>query len=54
MAGQSEMNVPANTCHILPNGIVVKHRSGEEYKFVVWGRDRIIERVNQAIQGNKN
>jgi hypothetical protein len=27
---------------IVPNGLVVRTASGEEYRFVVWKRDRII------------
>ena len=37
---------PRNTLGIVPNGILVKLVSGEEYKLVVWKRKELIELIN--------
>jgi TIR domain/GRAM domain len=37
----------SNTYGILPNGMTVHCRSGERYRFVVWGRKRIIGIIQQ-------
>ena len=34
---------PCNTMGIVPNGVRVVLKSGIEYRFVVWGRDRLID-----------
>jgi len=31
-----------NTLRFVPNGILIRTKHGVEYKFVVWGRDRVI------------
>jgi hypothetical protein len=35
-----------NTLGIIPNGLLIRTKEGDEYKFVVWGRGRLIELVN--------
>jgi hypothetical protein len=40
---------PRSTYDIIPNGILVKTRSGKEYKFVVPNRQRIIDLIYQNI-----
>lgn len=37
-----------NTLGVVPNGILIRTKSGIEYKFVVWGRERLIN----LIQGH--
>ena len=39
-----------NTMLIVPNGIFIQTKTGIEYKFVVWGRTRLIN----LIQNNLN
>jgi len=39
--------VPSRTLGVVPNGMVVHCRSGQQYRFVVWGRKRIIELIEQ-------
>lgn len=34
-----------NTLGIIPNGMLIRTRAGVEYKFVVWGRDRLISLI---------
>ncbi|TBL75977.1 GRAM domain-containing protein [Paenibacillus thalictri] len=44
-----------NTLLIVPNGITVKDKSGQEYKFVVNKRDNVISHINAmiaAVPGN--
>ncbi|MCW3793167.1 hypothetical protein OM416_16375 [Paenibacillus sp. LS1] len=38
------------TWFFIPTGILIKLKSGREYKLVMWDRDRIIGRVNEAIK----
>lgn len=38
---------PRNTMGIIPNGILVKLVSGQEYKLVVWKRKELIELINK-------
>jgi len=38
---------PRNTIGIVPNGILVKLVSGQEYKLVVWKRKELIELINK-------
>lgn len=33
---------PRNTLGIVPNGMFIRTKAGVEYRFVVWGRDRLI------------
>jgi hypothetical protein len=39
--------VPSRTLGIVPNGITVHCRSGQQYRFVVWGRKRIIALIER-------
>ena len=34
--------MPVNTLGLLPNGLSITLKSGIEYRFVVWGRSRLI------------
>lgn len=34
-----------NTLGIIPNGVLIRTRAGVEYKFVVWGRERLIRLI---------
>ena len=34
-----------NTLLIVPNGVLVRTRGGTDYKFVVWGRGRLIRLI---------
>jgi len=36
-----------NTLFVVPNGILVRLKSGVQYKFVVWGRGRLIALIRQ-------
>jgi hypothetical protein len=36
-----------NTMFIVPNGIFVRLKTGVEYKFVVWGRNELIDLINK-------
>jgi hypothetical protein len=40
--------VPSNIVGIVPTGITIRCSSGEEYRFVVWGRERIISKIEDA------
>ena len=40
---------PRNTLMIVPNGILVRLKSGVEYKFVVRGRERLIDIIRQHM-----
>jgi len=42
---------PQNTMLIVPNGLVIRLKSGMEYKFVVWGRGRLISLIQQHMAG---
>ncbi|MEN3185039.1 MAG: GRAM domain-containing protein [Atribacterota bacterium] len=35
------------TLGIFPNGLLVRTKSGEDYKFVVWKRDRLIQLIDK-------
>jgi hypothetical protein len=39
-----------NTLGIIPNGMYVRLKSGEEHRFVVWGRDRLIALIEERRQ----
>jgi hypothetical protein len=38
-----------NTWKIIPNGMAVVTKSGTEYRFVVWGRARLIATIKSAV-----
>lgn len=38
-----------NTLGIVPNGILIRLKSGIEYKFVVWGRERLINLIQTHL-----
>ncbi len=38
---------PRNTLGIVPNGILIKLVSGQEYKLIVWKRKELIELINK-------
>ena len=38
---------PRNTLLLIPNGILVKLVSGQEYKLVVWKRKELMELINK-------
>ena len=38
-----------NTMRILPNGMLIRTKLGTEYKFVVWGRDRLIALIQNHL-----
>jgi len=38
---------PRNTWGIVPNGVLIKMISGQEYKLVVWNRKKLIELINK-------
>jgi hypothetical protein len=38
-----------NTMGIIPNGMSVITKDGKEYKFVVWGRGKLIDFININI-----
>jgi hypothetical protein len=40
---------PHNTLMIVPNGILVRLKSGVKYKFVVRGRERLIDIIRQHM-----
>ncbi|MFC4304407.1 GRAM domain-containing protein [Cohnella boryungensis] len=37
-----------NTMFVVPNGMKICVTSGKEYKFVVWGRTKLIEQIRNA------
>ncbi len=37
-----------NSLLVVPNGMKVIDRSGKTYKFVLWGREEVIARINEA------
>jgi hypothetical protein len=40
---------PRSTYGIVPNGMSVFTKDGKEYRFVVWGRDRLITFINDSV-----
>ncbi len=40
---------PCNSLGIVPNGMRVVLRAGAEYRFVVWGRARVIAAIQAAL-----
>ena len=38
------------TLGIVPNGLLIRTRSGMEYKFVVWGRQKLINIIESRIR----
>jgi hypothetical protein len=40
---------PQNSLGIIPNGMVVTLDSGVQYKFVVWGRDRLMQLIREHM-----
>lgn len=38
-----------NTMWIVPNGMFVRTRAGQEFKFVVWGREKLIKLIQSRI-----
>ena len=40
-----------STCGIIPNGMLVRLKSGEVYKFVVWNRQRLITLIRGQLPG---
>jgi len=42
-----ESIIPSNTLGIVPNGMTIRCDSGEEYRFVVWGRKRIVSLIEE-------
>lgn len=41
-----------NTLGIIPNGILIQTKTGVKYKFVVWGRERLIKIVENLLKNN--
>ncbi len=39
-----------NTFYVIPNGIMIKEKSGQEYKFVIWGRSHLIKIINGKVK----
>ncbi len=39
-----------NTMGLVPNGMLIRTRAGVEYKFVVWGRERLISIIESRIR----
>lgn len=39
-----------NTLGIVPNGMFVRTKGGEEFKFVVWGRENLINMIQAAAK----
>ena len=38
-----------NTLGLVPNGLLIRTRAGVEYKFVVWGREKLIGLIESKI-----
>ena len=38
-----------NTLGIIPNGLSIITKGGEEYRFVVWGRERLIDLIQSQL-----
>lgn len=43
-----ESLLTSNTLGFVPNGLTIHCHSGEEYNFVVWGRQRIISKIEEC------
>lgn len=43
--GQILSVTPHNFLGVIPNGVKIRLKSGVEYRFVVWGRNRIIDLI---------
>ncbi len=41
-----------NTWGIIPNGLLIRTKTGVEYKFVAWGRDRLISVIEELTSAN--
>ena len=41
---------PRTTMWLVPNGMFVRTRAGQEFKFVVWGRTKLISMIESIIQ----
>ena len=39
-----------NTLGMVPNGMLIRTKAGVEYKFVVWGRERLIGIIESRIR----
>ena len=39
-----------NTMGLVPNGMLIRTRGGVEYKFVVWGREKLISIIESRIR----
>jgi hypothetical protein len=39
-----------NTMGLIPNGMSIRTRAGVQYKFVVWGRDRLIGIIQSRLR----
>ena len=39
-----------NTLGIIPNGLLIRTKEGVEYKFVVWGRGKLIGLINSQLK----
>jgi hypothetical protein len=39
---------PRNTLGLVPNGMYVRNKQGEEFRFVVWGRTNLIKIIQAA------
>ena len=44
---------PRNTLGLVPNGLLVRLQSGTEYKFVVWGRQKLISLI-EGLRAKKS
>ena len=40
----------SNTMGLIPNGMTVRTKAGVEYKFVVWGREKLISLIESRIR----
>ena len=38
-----------NTLGLVPNGLLIRTRGGVEYKFIVWGREKLISLIEAKI-----
>jgi hypothetical protein len=38
-----------DTYFLVPNGMLIRTKAGEEYKFVLWGREKIISIIESII-----
>jgi hypothetical protein len=38
-----------NTMGLVPNGLLIRTKNGVEYKFVVWGRDKLIRIIESRL-----